>query len=378
MQLKKPLKIFIDGYLLNKEPQGTQTYIKELYKEVAKANPNHIFYLGIFHDENIIKQFSEHKNIKFIYFKTKSRLLRMIFELPQLIKKNNFDFAHFQYVIPLVKNKNCKYIVTIHDILFNEFPGHFSFLYRIRRNFLFKYSALKSDFLVTVSNYSKQSIIKQYQLSNKEIYITPNGVNEKYLEAYSKKEAVQYIQEKHNINNLILYISRVEPRKNQELLIQSFLDLQLFKQGYQLVLIGKNSIKNNAFENLLKALNTEQRKMIHYFDEIDQNDLIEFYRAATVFVFPSKAEGFGIPPIEAGALKIPVLCSNTTAMSDFEFFNPYFVNPNATKDFQKSLQKIITHKNELNLDHIQQTIKNRYSWRASAKVITNIINDQYL
>ena len=375
MQLKKPLKIFIDGYLLNKEPQGTQTYIRELYKEVAIANPNHIFYVGVFYDENIIHQFLGNKNIKFIYFKTKSRLLRMIYEIPQLIKKNEFDFAHFQYVMPLVKNKNCKYIVTIHDILFNNFPDHFSFLYRIRRNFLFKNSALKSDFLVTVSNYSKRSLIKQYQLT-KEILITPNGVNSSYLESYNKEEAIQYIEKKYDLKNYILYISRVEPRKNQELLVQNFLDLELYKQDYHLVFIGKNSIKNSEFERLLVTLNTEQRKKIHYFEEIDQNDLIYFYRAATIFVFPSKAEGFGIPPIEAAALQIPVLCSNTTAMSEFEFFNPYFVNPNESKKFQEALKKIIVNKNQIDVSKIQQTIKNLYSWKESAKIITNIFNDK--
>jgi len=376
MPLKKPLKIFIDGYLLNKEPQGTQTYIRELYKEVAKANPNHIFYLGVFYDKNIINQFSENENIKFIHFKTKSRLLRMVYEIPKLIKKNNFDFAHFQYVMPLSKNKNCKYIVTIHDILFNEFPDHFSFLYRIRRNFLFKKSALKSDFLVTVSNYSKQSLMQQYQLRDKEILITPNGVNDTYLETYNKEEAILYIDKKYALKNYLLYISRVEPRKNQELLLQNFLELELYKQDYHLVLIGKNSIKNNAFERLLASLNTEQRKKIHYFEEIDQNDLIYFYRAATIFVFPSKAEGFGIPPIEAAALKIPVLCSNTTAMSEFEFFNPYFVNPNTPKVFKEALKKIITHKNPIDVDSIQQTIKNLYSWKESAKIITTIFNDK--
>jgi len=369
---KKPLKIFVDGYLLNKEPQGTQTYIRELYKEVAKANTNFTFYLGIFYNEEIINHFLKHKNIKFIFFKHKSRLFRMIYEIPQLIKTNKFDFAHFQYVIPFVRNKNCKYIVTTHDILFIEFPKHFSFLYRLRRNFLFRYSAVKSDFLITVSNYSKQSLIKQYKIINKKILITPNGVSNVFLEAYNKEDAVKHIYNKYKIKKYILYISRVEPRKNQELLIKVFLKLKLYKLGYKLVLIGKNSIKNNDFENLLKSLKDDQRKNIHYFEEIKQNDLMCFYRAATIFVFPSKSEGFGIPPIEAGALKIPVLCSNTTAMSDFEFFAPYFVSPNNYKGFEKALNKLINNKDQLNLDIIQQTIKERYSWKNSAEVITSI------
>jgi glycosyltransferase involved in cell wall biosynthesis len=372
MHSKKPLRIFIDGYLLNKEPQGTQTYIRELYKEIAKANINDTFYLGIFHDEKIITQFSKYKNIRFIFFKYNSRLLRMIYEIPKLIKKNAFDFAHFQYVIPLVKNKKCKYIVTVHDILFNEFPSHFSFLYRVKRNFLFRYSVIKSDFLITVSNYSKRSLIKQYKRINKEILITPNGVNKKYLETYNKEDAIKYINQKYKIEKYILYISRIEPRKNQELLIKTFLKLKLFKQNYHLVLIGKNSIRNIEFENILKSLNTEQKKRIHYFEEIKQDDLMYFYRAATIFVFPSKAEGFGIPPIEAGALKVPVLCSNTTAMSDFGFFKPYFFDPNDCQGFEKILKKLINEKNEIDLDRIQKIIETKYTWKESAKTITNI------
>lgn len=372
MHSKKPLKIFVDGYLLNKEPQGTQTYIRELYKEVAKANTHFTFYLGIFYNEKIINHFSKHKNIKFIFFKRKSRFLRMIYEIPQLIKTNQFDFAHFQYVIPFTKNKNCKYIVTTHDILFIEFPKYFSFLYRFKRNFLFRYSAIKSDFLITVSNYSKQSLIKQYKLNNKKVLITPNGVSNIFLEAYNKEDAVKHIYNKYKIKKYILYISRIEPRKNQELLIKAFLKLKLYKQDYKLVLIGKNSIINNEFENLLKSLKNDQRKNIHYFEEIKQSDLMFFYRAAIAFVFPSKAEGFGIPPIEAGALKIPVLCSNTTAMSNFEFFTPYFVSPNNHQDFEKALNKLINNKDQLDLDKIQQTIKERYSWKNSAEVMTSI------
>ncbi len=375
MPLKKSLKILVDGYLLNKEPQGTQTHIREIYKEVAKANKQHQFYIAIFDDTQIIEDFSEYNNIKFLSLKNKSRLLRMVYEIPALIRSNNIDFAHFQYVIPLFRSKNCKYIVTIHDILFNEFPDYFSKSYCFKRNFLFKTSAKKSDFLLTVSEYSKQSILSQYDLKNKKIYITPNGVNPEYFTKYNKKEAQQYIVNKYKISKYILYVSRVEPRKNQELLLNSFLNLKLIDKGFQLLFIGKTSIPNRKFEQLLQQLNLAEKENIHYFQEIDQNDLLSFYKASHCFVFPSKAEGFGIPPIEAGALKIPVLCSNTTAMSDFDFFEPFFVNTNDVKSFEVELEKLVNSNNSTQLELIKSTIKQRYSWEKSASIISSILND---
>lgn len=104
MHSKKQLKVFIDGYLLNKEHQGTNTYIRELYKEVAKNNLNIDFYIGCFKDKIIEKEFKKNSNIYFINYSNYFRVYRMLFEIPRLINKYEFDFAHFQYVIPLFKN----------------------------------------------------------------------------------------------------------------------------------------------------------------------------------------------------------------------------------------------------------------------------------
>ena len=90
MNTKKPLKIFIDGYSLNKEPQGVTTYIKELYKEIATQTPNILFFIGCFEDDNIKEEFKSQKNIDFIFYKNKSRVYRMLFEIPKYIKRGAF------------------------------------------------------------------------------------------------------------------------------------------------------------------------------------------------------------------------------------------------------------------------------------------------
>lgn len=372
MYIKKQLKIFVDGYLLNKEHQGTKTYIRELYKEFARQNPDILIFIGCFKDAKIEKEFINYKNISFIYFNQSNRVLRMIFEIPRIILEYKFQYAHFQYVIPFFTSKSCKYIVTIHDILFNDFEHYFSTAYRLKRNFLFKYSAKKADFLLTVSNYSKDRIKSHYKLYNKDILITPNGVSEEYFQEINKEESIVYIEKKFGIKNYILYVSRIEPRKNQQGLLKAFLEID--QRDVQLVFIGIKSIKNEEFDVILNNLNLEQKGKIHILQNISDEDLFFFYKAAKVFVYPSLAEGFGIPPLEAGALKIPVLSSNKTAMKDFDFFATNLIDIENFENFKTGLSNILMEKNEFQLNQIQKSIRERYNWRRSSDLINDIIN----
>lgn len=370
------MKIFVDGYLLNKEHQGTKTYIRELYKEFAKQNPDILIFIGCFKDVEIEKEFSEFKNIQFIYFKTSSRVLRMFFEIPKIISEYQFNYAHFQYVMPFKTSESCKYIVTIHDILFNDFKHYFSFLYRFKRNLLFKYSAKKADFLVTVSNYSKERIKEYYQIYNKDILITPNGVNQDYFLEYNKEESENYIKNKFGAKNYILYVSRIEPRKNQQGLLSAFLELDKKNKDVELVFIGVKSINNKEFDDVLEKLNAEQKKRIHILENISDKDLLCFYKGAKIFAYPTFAEGFGIPPLEAGALKIPVLSSNKTAMTDFNFFSPNLIDINNFDEFKKRLNHILDYKDESHLNKIQNMIQQRYSWGKSAEILLYIVRNK--
>ena len=374
MYTKKHLRVFIDGYLLNKEPQGTTTYIKEIYKKAALLNPKISFYIGCFKDEMIESEFSGYLNINYIYYKYSSRYFRMVYEIPLIIKRNKIDYAHFQYVMPLIKNKNCKYIVTIHDILFNDYPEYFTKMYLYKRNYLFYKSSKKTDYLLTVSEYSKKAIQKHYKLQNKKIYITPNGVNTSFFGNYNKENAKKRIKLKYGFNDYILYVSRIEPRKNQELLIKIYLENDIINKSTHLVFIGINSIDNIKLNRLVKSLKPNQRSKIHFLENIEQDCLIDFYKSAKMFIYPSKAEGFGIPPLEAGAFKIPVLCSNATAMKSFDFFEPYFFNPNDEYETIRVFRDFFTNYKSIDLINIQNEIRANYSWDKSAQILTSIFN----
>lgn len=366
------MKVFVDGYLLNKEHQGTKTYIKELYKEFARNNSEFLIFIGCFKDKSLEQEFSIYSNIKFIYFKQSSRILRMFFEIPKIIEDYQFNYAHFQYVIPFLRVNSCKYIVTIHDILFNDYPEYFSLLYRLKRNFLFKRSAKKSDVLITVSEYSKQRIRQAYKITKKEIFITPNGVNKDFLKDYNKQKSIDYIYTKYRVNNYLLYVSRIEPRKNQQALL-SILPM-IEDANLKIVFIGNKTLNNKILNQEYEKLTENLRERVYFFDSISNDDLLEFYKAAKVFVYPTFAEGFGIPPLEAAALKIPVICSKNTALNDFNFFEPYHLNINDLDVLINKLNEILINKNEEKLNEIHNEIKENYSWRMSSQMFLEAIN----
>lgn len=369
--MKTGIRIFVDAHVFDGEFQGTRTFIRGIYS-ILGQKPGIQLYFGANDIENLKKNFPQNENTGFIQYKTSSGLARLMFEIPSIIKKYRIDFAHFQYFVPPVRN--CKFIVTTHDVIFNEYPEEFSWWYRVRKNFLYRISALRADIITTVSGYSKKSIQKYLGIRSKEIYITPNGVGSHFFEEGDRKRSQQFIMQNYGLEKLILYVSRIEPRKNHALLLKAFLELELYQRGYYLVLLGHETTRTPEFDRIMDRLPAEIKKFIWINGDVSDEVLVEFYRAATVFVYPSKAEGFGIPPLEAAALKTPVLCSCTSAMDDFDFFGEDLFDPLNYDEFKKKLRNAIdAPHDEAYLRNLSELIRQNYTWERSAEKLYEII-----
>lgn len=344
----KKIKILVDAHIFDHSFQGTATYIKGLYNSLVNQNQIEIV-LCANNIDNLKIHFPNPK-FKFIKLKTHSKFKRLAIEYPQIIKKGNFDFAHFQYIVPLFKN--CKLINTIHDLLFLEYPQYFPWSYRFTKGILFKYSAKKSDIILTVSDYSKKSLIKYFNLKSNNLIVTPNAITN------SATNKLKTISER----NYILFVSRFEPRKNHIALLRAYLDLKLYERGYNLVFIGskKEKIEIEAFNSLYALIPAEIKQFVFFFEKLNDEELNNYYNQAAAFVFPSLAEGFGIPPLEAAINNCKVLCSNTTAMNDFDFFK-YRFNPNDPIELESKLEQLLKD-SDYPYQDIKQKIQSKYNW----------------
>ena len=351
MNNKPQVKLFIDAHIFDGVPQGTLTYIIGIYSELVN-DERFLIYVGG-NDKTLAEQYLKSSNFIFLEYKTYSKVKRLLWTIPMLLKKYQIDLAHFQYITPIIKR--CKYVVTIHDLLFLDFPESFPLLYRLGNGILFYLSAIRSDLVFTVSKYSKQSISNHFKIPSGKIQISPNAVISSNLTGTPIKNLVG--------KKFMLYVSRIEPRKNQAILIQLWRD-SFHQSELNLVLVGAKCIHDKIFDEQLELMTKEEKKNFHWLRNLPQENLIWLYKNCSLFIYPSTSEGFGIPPLEAALYGAKVLCSNTTAMKDFNFFGDFLISPhkeNIKEKIKWALDTDFPHK------QVIREIEETYNWKNIAK-----------
>jgi glycosyltransferase involved in cell wall biosynthesis len=351
------MNILIDAHIFDEKFQGTRTYLKGLYTALIPIAKDWEFYFVANDVQNLEKEFGNANNVHYLKFSSDNKYYRLLIDLPQIIKENKIDYAHYQYISPFIKN--CKNIITTHDILFNEdrFKMYFPFKYRLINNFLFKRSAKQADLLLTVSEYSKSKIAAHYNIPPQKISVTPNAISNDFHEGVDS----HVVQQKYGIDKYILYVSRIEPRKNHLTLLKAYNELKLYNEGYHLVFIGVEDIVTDKLNNYKLAYKEELSKHVHWLSGIPFNELKSFYKSCELFVFPSFAEGFGIPPLEAISLDKKVLCSNTTALEDFDFPENMSFDPYSLDDLKVKMRNALDTPFS-NITAVKTKLLEQYNW----------------
>lgn len=358
------MKLLVDSHVFDGIPQGSRTYIQGLYTELINRHlPNLIIYMGAYDIENLKEIFGTHENVVYVRYKSRNKIYRLAWDIPKIIKTYQIDYAHFQYMLPLWKC--CREIVTIHDILFIDFPHFFNLKFRFLYNFLFRIAANRAEILLTVSKYSQEKISQHYNINKDKIYITPNAVtrNNTYSDQWSSLDD----------NRFILYVSRIEERKNHVALIKAFVESKLWEENIRLIMAGYVSQKVKELKALISSLPENVTSKI-VFCTPDDNELEQLFETCTLFVYPSLAEGFGIPPLEAAMHLKPVLCSNNTAMKEFSEIGFNMFDPTDIKDFAEKMSECVHSPiSKEERYRIANQIAEKYNWANGADVLQKLI-----
>ncbi len=254
---------------------------------------------------------------------------------------------------PMVKPKNVKFITTIHDLSFLNYPRSFSFSYRFYYKLVTERVLKLSDAIITVSNFEKNELIKQYPIIKNKIYTIYSGINEEFLNCNIDYEKDDYI----------LYVGNLSERKNFHGLVKAF--SMVYKEiGKKLIVIGTKP-RIMKLNTAVKAILTNiPDRYIEFKGQVnDVGTLKRYYRKASAFVFPSFYESFGFPALEAMACGAPVIASNSSAMPEICGNAALYINPLNVDDICDK----ITHLNN-NTDLRNNIIKkgkarsNLFSW----------------
>ncbi|MDH5638581.1 MAG: glycosyltransferase family 4 protein [Nitrospinota bacterium] len=371
--MSKPIRLLVDCHVFDGGYHGVRSVIKGLYSHMIQQTEDIEFFLAAHDTENLKKEFPAGERVHYVQYTSHSRYYRLAVDIPRLITANKIDYAHFQYVIPPFKK--CRYIVTIHDILFKEFPEMFPFSYRLSKGALFGWSARRADILTTVSDYSRERIARYFGIDHTAIHTIPNAIHNHYFNPRSRTEARQAVKKAFGLEKYILFVSRVEPRKNHHNLVRAFEASSLWRQGYKLVLVGFASVPYPEYDRAMASLSSGCAQAIVHLEHIGEEEIIQLFKAAELFVYPSMAEGYGLPPLEAAALEVPTICSSATAMEEYGFFGEGHFDPGDEGMLTKLLVTGVgeSFKAQDRLAKIKQAVRERYSWSKSAEALHRLI-----
>lgn len=258
---------------------------------------------------------------------------RKFFAIPGLIRKLKPDIVLEPcHIGPFSLPKNIKRAVTIHDLTPVLFPQFHIKRSTIVHKLLLKQVLKNADLIITASENNKKDILK-YSHTKAPIAVIPLG-----LKATDTNENTN--QKTYSLATsaapYILYLGTIEPRKNLKILIDAFLDLKKDQQiPHKLILAGEIGWKTE------KIIQNTQHPEIILTGYVNESEKQQLYQNASVFVYPSLYEGFGLPPMEAMSYGLPVICSTGGALKEIYKNQAALFDPNDKEQLKKLLARYL-------------------------------------
>lgn len=361
------MRIGIDFHVLQAEWQGSgiRRYIEGIYRAALALPSRHEWVFFV--DDASRAPTDWPGNLEWQGFNTKSRIARLGWATSKRLKETKIDCYHMQFVAPLLKT--CKEAVSIHDILFETHPQFFPRSAQFTLAPLIRRSAHRASLILTISEYSKRMIMERWGIPEDRICLTPCAVDPVMFNPGDPLLSRQLVKETYQLEDYILSVGRIEPRKNHQSLIHSYAYLKTRGKSLpKLVFVGGKDFGYRDLAALIQEKGLE--KDVVFLHSVSDQMLPHLYRAALVMAYPSFAEGFGIPPLEAMACGCPVITSRTTALEEVVGDSGWLIDPEEWPTISEALLMAIQDPSGRQ-EHIRKGLvqATKYSWESSAKAL---------
>jgi glycosyltransferase involved in cell wall biosynthesis len=366
------MKIGIDAKWYFEGPPSGKRVVRNLVDYLLKIDREneYVIFFNKKHKKEIFP-FKESKNLSLCYIWAGNNALSNIFVLPFFSNKYRVDVTLYQtFVSPFGKSSKIAYI---HDVLFLSNPEFYTIyerLYFLPLRFLTRFSTT----IITVSNEEKKRLLKyKYATNENKITVAYHGVEPAFM-PLENHDAVScdLVKKQYNLpDKFLLFVGRLNLRKNVNTLLKAIPLLN--DKKIKLVIVGATDWKESDHEHLLKDLLIANR--IHFTGAV-YKELNVVYSMATVFCFPSYAESFGLPPLEAMASGIPVVVSNTTSLPEICGDAGNYVNPERPEEIAMAVDNLLSD------DQLYRTKKllglnraKKFTWDAAALIVLDCMKN---
>jgi len=375
------MKIAIDIRNIGKQRTGSEVVVTELTKNILELDKeNEYLLLTNTDDELVLKNINEKlnlgdkKNAQVISLEAKNKFVWAAWTMPVFFRKNKIDVFHSEYILPFFIPKRIKVVTHIHDVSFKVYRQMILKKDLFFLDLFIPRSVRRSDKIIAVSQFTKDEILKYYKVDADKIEVVFNSTN--LIEREITEEMEKTIREKYNLpEKFILYIGTLQPRKNIPFLIEAYAKIKNKIPEIKLVLAGNKNGHNFDKKINEVLLKNDLNKDIIFAGFIDTIDKVVVYKMATVYVFPSFYEGFGIPILEAMSQGVPVLASDIPPHREVGVNEDIYFNPNSIDNLSDMLYNICIDKERRErLIKLGLVKSNFFSWKESAQKMLNLFN----
>lgn len=361
-----PVRIGIDLHTVKGLMQGSRTYVWNLTKSLLALDRENEYFLYLPHgaDPEAYAAFRCERT-HFRVLSRCGRAIRLTTEWPLRLLRDRVDLFLCQYIGPVICP--CPYVVAIHDIIHETHPEFFPTKLRLGMSLTYPRSARSAAAVITGSQFSADTIARLYRVPSEHIHVTPYAVSDDFVPLASPAEAARVRRHHTSGAPYILFVGRIEPRKNIPGLLNAYkYAREQYGIRHKLVVAGMCDPLFTDFHGMIHALSLDSDVITP--GGVPQEELPGLYGAADLFVYPSFAEGFGLPVLEAMACCTAVVTSNSASLPEVLGDAGILVAPGDDKELGDTIGSLLSNGRELcEMERKGRVRAELFSWEKTAR-----------
>jgi len=366
------MRIGIDAKSFFSGPVSTTVVLQNLLPELIRLYPGNEWILFLNKNDKHLEIPFKGENIHTCYIWGGMNMLSNIFVVPSVAKKMKVDVMVFQ-TFPCWQGK-IPGIAFIHDVLFRDYPEFFTWKEKLYFKPLPFLTRRVSRLTATTEFVANKLVDYNYTNSRSKIDIVPLAVSSKFkpVEKYDT-ETLKTIKEKFRLpDEFLLFVGRLNVRKNIETLLKALPLLE--NKNIPLVIVGEPDWKSPDLKNILSL--PELKNKILITGRMTDEELAITYAMSKIFCYPSFAEGFGLPPLEAMASGVPIIVSQSTSFPEVCEDAAVYVNPAQAESIAQAINSLLSD-SELYSQKKQKGFArvSKYRWELSAHAMMQSIHN---
>lgn len=235
-----------------------------------------------------------------------------------------------------IEKLHLRKIVTMHDLIFLKFPHLYPLIDRILYKNKYLHSCKIADTIIAISEQTKCDLVELANIDEHKIEVVYQGCNRIFQQKVDENVKEQIRQKYHLPKTFMIHVGAIEKRKNQEVILKA---MHVGKIDYPLVLVGGATLYLDELRSYIHQHQLDSKVFI--LTNVPTNDLPALYQSASLFLYPSIFEGFGIPLLEALWSGIPVIAATGSCLEESGGSSSHYVAPHDIDNWAYEINKVL-------------------------------------